>query len=712
MKRFALLTLLALCAGAAEARVYSLSPAQDLPLPTIGGEFNTPKVAIDGDSIIVLAERTGGRSALLYQRGANGTWALSRTLLDVDGGDILQSEVSMANGLAAVKLDATMHVFERSATGEWLESAVAGTPQPGPGLVVSGARILAGRRCSYDADVHEKSLGSGVWRVVARLTTGLGAADCNHVASLDLDGSVALIHGPGREAYEFRRASASSWPLAGTLSPPPQTAVDDGAYSLQGDTAVAPGGAVFRRTGGAWSFVNRVEPLNFANGWTAPFRTQLTGGVLHGIQTDGGINSTSFTALYRETAPGQFEQAAMLFGPASAETQAFSGGTAVVGSNDFGFVYLSVFNLPPPASPDKFVNDFEARDVTGFRQTPGSAFQLTFTGTTSTGASYVYRQASSAGESRAVFGGDWNTQQYVEADITPTAFDGNDRWFGLGLRYVDDGNFYYVTLRSSGRVQIKRMLNGVFTTLAEAALPISQFQKHNVRFFADADRLFVRVDGDFFLSATDSSFTHGSSALMTNRTLADFDNVFAGSTLPFSLHSKDFTDFRDPAFGLAQTGGQWTPVEGPDSELDGLAQTSTEGDARGVSGPSSTDDQRVEARIRLDQSGTSPSGTWFGVLARYVDARTHYYLSVRSTGQLQIRKQVNGVITVLATAPYTVAAGGFHDYALSVVGNELHAYVDDRFVAGALDDAIPRGRFGVGMYRTAVTIRRLDATQP
>jgi hypothetical protein len=221
----------------------------------------------------------------------------------------------------------------------------------------------------------------------------------------------------------------------------------------------------------------------------------------------------------------------------------------------------------------------------------------------------------------------------------------------------------------------------------------------------------VWVDESVFLTATDTLFARGRSALMTNRARADFDNVFAGSTLPFNMAYKDYREPFDPGVPLERTGGEWTPIEDHPDEVVGLAQTSTAGDARGIAG-TATDDQVVTARVRLDQSGSSPSGTWFGLLARYVDASTHYYLSVRSTGQLQIRKQVNGAITVLATAPYTVNAGEFHDYKLTVIDNQLHAYVDGRFVAGALDGSIAAGRFGIGMYRTAATFQNLIVTQP
>jgi hypothetical protein len=82
----------------------------------------------------------------------------------------------------------------------------------------------------------------------------------------------------------------------------------------------------------------------------------------------------------------------------------------------------------------------------------------------------------------------------------------------------------------------------------------------------------------------------------------------------------------------------------------------------------------------------------FGVLARYVDVRNYYYLSVRGSNQVQIRKIVDGVTTVLASAAFTATVGEMHDFELRALGNELHALVDGKVVATALDADLERGR--------------------
>jgi pectate lyase len=124
--------------------------------------------------------------------------------------------------------------------------------------------------------------------------------------------------------------------------------------------------------------------------------------------------------------------------------------------------------------------------------------------------------------------------------------------------------------------------------------------------------------------------------------------------------------------------------------------------------------QEIRARIRLDRYGVSQTGAWFGLVARYVDPRNHYYVTVRSSDQLQIRKQVNGVITVLASIPFKAAPspGQYIEYRFRVINDQLQLFVDGELVASAHDAEIPQGRYGLATYRAAATWQYVLATQP
>ena len=149
--------------------------------------------------------------------------------------------------------------------------------------------------------------------------------------------------------------------------------------------------------------------------------------------------------------------------------------------------------------------------ATGFESGP-SPFtpQLgTFAVATTANGNHVYRQSSLTGDYRALLGNsDW-IEQSIEADIKPTAFSGSDRWAGLAVRYLDASNYYYVTLRSSGVVALKRMRNGVCTTMVQRALPIVAGRSYHVALQASASGIVVRIDGKEFLSGPESHSSTG-----------------------------------------------------------------------------------------------------------------------------------------------------------------------------------------------------------
>jgi hypothetical protein len=66
-----------------------------------------------------------------------------------------------------------------------------------------------------------------------------------------------------------------------------------------------------------------------------------------------------------------------------------------------------------------------------------------------------------------------------------------------------------------------------------------------------------------------------------------------------------------------------------------LSQLDTSGSALAFIG-TPVENQDVSARVRLDSFAASQQGAWFGLFARYVDPRNHYYVTVRSNGQLGI----------------------------------------------------------------------------
>jgi hypothetical protein len=326
----------------------------------------------------------------------------------------------------------------------------------------------------------------------------------------------------------------------------------------------------------------------------------------------------------------------------------------------------------------------------------------------------VFHQSSLTGSGVALLAGsDW-THQSVQADIRPTAFSGADRWFGLATRYADSGNHYYVTLRSSGTLQLRRMRNGVFQTLDSASLNVNANQNYRVRLESVGSRHRVYVDGVLKLDAFDSTLTRGQAALLTYRTAADFDNVLVTPNARTLIYDNDLDGAHCSVFtletGLQESG---TPAWDCENYLGGyLRQASAAGIARAALGPV-TGEQIVESRLTPeDFAAGGTQDKWLGVMTRYTDASNYYYLVLRSSNRVSLRKLVDGQITELATASFTVAEGGWHTLRLEAIGDRLRGFVDGVQLLEAEDAAHPTGISGIATYRTVGRFDYLRVTQP
>jgi len=694
---------LLVCLGAASsavARVHTIRPAQSLTPPDASyGSFGTA-TAIDGGSIIVLADHSGRGEALLYRRNGSGQWKFSRSLSNAVAPG---ASVAMKNSIAAVQLIDTLAIFEFIA-GDWVRATLAAPAQHPGGIAISGRRVLVGgNRCDDEAVAYEKG-ADGIWAISGRID---GAETCdNNGVAIELNYDNALVRMAGNEVRAYH-AAAGSWPQTTSFQIPAVAGTTFTPMALQKSTAVSPGSAVFHRSGSEWSYTGQLQPLDYGNGTGHAGKVKYRDGVLLTTEGDDEIHQYTKVYAYHENADGSFSHVGILETSGWTDNYDVSGNTVVVSAEDENFEQaVATFTLPSPLVPPAAIaNDFNAHDISGFQQTAGSGYALA--GNVS---NYLYRQSATTGESIAVLtGSDWTTYyQSIEADITPTAFDGADRYVGLAVRYLDAGNNYYVTWRSSNVIQLKRKVNGAYVTLAETSLPLALNVRHHLRLSIFNSFLEVYVDDFQALTAIDTTFPHGRAALLTYRARADFDNVYASPTRPINLNYNDWV-FYWYGYGrpFTEIGGTWY-ITGQ-NEPEGLSQTTTTGLALAVNGVA-TDDQEITAHIRLDSFAT-PSGAWFGLLARYLDERNYYYLTVRSSNVLQIRKLVNGVTTVLKSVSFTAAPGVMREYTLSVRGSELHAFVDGQLVATALDNALPRGKYGMGTNRAAATWQDFDVTQ-
>ena len=693
---------------AAHARVHNVVSYQILQLPGAAplDDFPAHAVAIDGDFLVVIVDREGGRQAVLYRRGSDGQWAYSRVLLQSSApADQLRAGLAMKNGLAAIDLAGVTTIWERNGN-DWSQARTDGEIRLPGGHAISARSILIGSTgCSTDGVIYEKST-DGVWRIAGRLPARAGVCG-NQERDVELNYNFALVNDPAGSVHAWARNGTNlDWRTAGDFELSGTSTDVGGALALQNSVAVAPGSTVYRRTAGtSWIRSGSVIPINHAMGDGDAARVVYRDSVLVTAENRGASYSGPYA--YVLDANGNFKQVAVFQSLGDVLDLDFSGNTLVTANDNGLWSSVTAYDMySPRVPPDGIYNDFNARDVSGFETSAGSAYAIA-----GNRYDYIYRQSNADGETRAVLtDSNWRHFQEATLRMRPTALNGADAGAGVALRYVDENNYLALLIDAdSARLESRR--NGVTTVLTDYVLaPISGWR--SIRFTISDDLVGVFVDGTEVFWAWDRGLMaeQGRVALITRRARADFDNLRATPTSGMQLLSKLYAGYDDGRPPLNTTGGVWVEPTTV-TPMSGLQQTSTTGSlAVALSRGPAIDDQAVAIRASLNAWGTS-GVPWFGVVARYQDAANHYEFTVRSTNQVQIRKVVNGISTVLDAASYTAPVGQQGTYQLQVQGNQLHGFVNGQLVLMAIDDDLKEGRYGVATFRAAATFHQVGASQ-
>jgi hypothetical protein len=386
-----------------------------------------------------------------------------------------------------------------------------------------------------------------------------------------------------------------------------------------------------------------------------------------------------------------------------------SGNRIITTSGDGSGIYLYELPATLPTHPAVLQEDFQDNVANNWLGTPTGAWSIVAGST-----SRVYRQSSTAAESISVrSNADW-TNQSIEAYIRPTAVSGSDRWFGLFVRRSDANNYYYATVRTSNVVQIRKMVNGTFTTLASAPLNVTMNRTYNLRLEAIGTWLRVYVDGVLMAQTRDLSLTHGVAGLRTYRLAADFDNVVTSpNPTGWLLYSQldHYYDYDNPDYvpgerrqWVISGSGAWTF---PDNRTV-WAQTSTTADARAVAGFGMRDTALI---TRLRAVRFEGSDRWFGVLTRYQNASNYYYVTLRSSNRIELKRLVNGTATVLDSATLTVTPGTTFDIRIEDVGNAHRVYVNGVLALEANDSTFASGKIGFATYKTSAEFEFIEVKQ-
>ena len=90
-------------------------------------------------------------------------------------------------------------------------------------------------------------------------------------------------------------------------------------------------------------------------------------------------------------------------------------------------------------------------------------------------------------------------------------------------------------------------------------------------------------------------------------------------------------------------------------------------------------------------------------MVRYTDPSNYYYVSLRTSNELSLRKVVDGVVTELARVPFTPQFNQHYRLRIEAIGKKLVVYLNEQFRLQARDSSHAQGLSGVVTYRAAAS---------
>jgi hypothetical protein len=700
-----------LSASAAFAKPIEIHETQRIDLVTTNGSADLESWDVDFDTtgIIVGGRRGADYGAFMFERNAAGTWVFKQQLgvtqtavwprVAIGGKEAIYDigELRMVHrgGYKWVPIQGPVFPYTRS----WQSQ-----------IEYSGGRFY-GSPISCELMIVGKA--GGAWNYQGDLSFARQPYCNNNDQWHSIDGDRALVM-TQNQARLYRRDSAGAWTPGEFLRRPDGNIAGGLNLSMSGSTATVEDDVYRAATPDAWQFVRHLQPLTAYQGGSG--NTAVSGEFIMQWQWSDGLgDNTQSINIFRAS---DLEHVATLRtsdGGAMSGPFAFHGQYLVVTGRDTLEAApnrLYYFELPTSYSPTPATvqDDFETGNAGGWTPFAGSQFTvatrpLAF-GTRST---RVFRQSSVAGDAGAAFNAvDW-TNQSITADVRPTAFSGSDRWAGLFARRSDASNYYYLSLRSSNKLLLRKKVNGGLVSLGSANIPVVLNRNYRLTLTASDGHVSAAVDGRTLIKVDDNELTSGSAGVLSYRAAADFDNVVVSGGSPIVMRHIETWNTGSYGWTATGTGEWWVSNQGYDRVL----QNSTLTDARLITGIALARDQVIEAHVQADHYGIG-TNPWFGVLGRYVNDGTYYYVSVRNSNALSLRKVVNGSITVLGTVPFTPTTSAPGDrLRLEIIGNKLRAYANGELAVESTDtQPIASGRFGLVTYRASAWFDNLNVFEP
>ncbi len=748
MKAFRIAAFALLFMSMAHARPVVLEEVATLSPPdaswTYLGRFG---VAIDGDFALVSAERfvpspyepgeaLHEAAALLYQRSGS-SWSYVGTLGPVglidDGsftGFALKPGLAMKGGVA-ITVFGPGGIFERVGSS-WIQSPLAteiANSLVGGDIEIDAGRILVPRdNCNFQSAVLRKI--NGAWSVEG-VFTGT-SHDCYGrplTSTQDISGNRAIVFYPADdvEPGHFRQyiyEAGSGWR---------QNGGNVGGWSMNFDDIPAPQVAL---VGGTHASTGRRE-FGSNTGYPVVSDGQELGAASHyGMQpVDTYLQPDPWSTTVLERAGTLFAQRNFshdrgayvytLFRmneipTASTQVAALqsasgrnlgdrfdSDGSLAIVSGRVGFGEgdntVRVFEIPATLeTPAVQSHDFESATAGSAWQTSGGAFSFV-----KVGNSRVYRQGSTEATSAAWLPTSSTTNQSIQSEVTIRALPVSSSWVGLATRRSNASNYYYLTLRSGGTLELKRMVGGVFTTLASTTAPVSVNRKYRLRLESIGSTHRVYRDDRLVLRANDSALESGAAGIIMNRASADYDNVVVTPSTFTTIYTRNFSSTNP---------GNWVH---PWQSVDGVLRQSYDGGYARTYVGADTDDQIVTVRVRPTKF-VEPDN-WVGIVLRGQNDRSHAYVSLRGRGVISLWRRTNNAIEQLATRAIPVSTGTWYDLRVEVVGGLTRVFVNNELQLSTNADLGPSagvarpismGQVGLVTYKATADFDDFRAYQP
>lgn len=634
-------------------------------------------LAIDGDRAVVTANQGSfitdttpeeiGAAAYVFERDAGGQWHQTAKLVPntpIGQWGLYGYSVALEGNVIVVGAPyrSSAYVYEHSGSG-WVNTTTLTGPGFGISVAIENGVIGVSSNTPHGMRLFQKQ--SGAWTQIATFANGGNSGGSNYMGpNVDVTTNHAIHWSPGEHltdpelpeaVYIYSRPSGGDWSAA-TLST--LTSNINRHVKISGDAAVI-GSAVYERyASGEWGPIEG----DIASDWDADI--------------DGTLVVNSETV--RERAGfGYWPPVARLVTSDSYELgRSRLSGRRVISSRAHQEPAAYVFDVPEdPQETFLQTFDFENGQASGWNALTGSFSVVT------SGATRVYRQSDYAGNATSMLTGSFGRNQSVHGFITPRAFNGADRWFGLAVRYTDANNHYYITVRSSQQIQLKKIVGGVVQTLASAPLSVAVNRGYNLRLEANAARLRVFVENRLLFDVIDSALLQGYSGVMMYKTRADIDNIVFGGN-PGTTHFSTGFETDDPKVG-GMTGWQYVTANG--SQVISTPVTSTTTSAQATGSPHYN---ATAASVRARATQFDGADRWFGLALRYKDAQNYHYITVRGSNTILLRKLVNGVPQTLDSASLPVTLNTWYQLRLEIIEQKLVVYVNDNPVLEATDPTL------------------------